>query len=47
MGPTMLRLKVIEEIQRLPEEKLSKLYDVIHFFRIGIEQTKRPPNISM
>ena len=47
MNPTTLRLKVIEEIQRLPEEKLSELYDVIHFFRIGIEQTKRSPNTIM
>ncbi len=37
MSPTQLRRKVIEEIQRLPDEKLSELYNVIHSFRIGVE----------
>lgn len=44
MSVAELRIKVIEEIQRIPREKLGELYDVIHFFRVGIEQTKTLPH---
>ena len=36
MSPAILRQKVIEEIQQLPDEKLDELYDAIHFFRIEL-----------
>lgn len=39
MATTALRVKVIEEIQQMPEEKLGELYDVLHFFRIGLQQS--------
>jgi hypothetical protein len=39
MATTALRVKVIEEIQQMPEEKLGELYDVLHFFRIGLQRT--------
>ena len=39
MANTALRVKVIEEIQQMPEEKLSEIYDVLHFFRIGVQHT--------
>jgi hypothetical protein len=39
MTATALRVKVIEEIQQMPEEKLGELYDVLHFFRIGLQHT--------
>lgn len=39
MVTTALRMKVIEEIQQMPEDKLGELYDVLHFFRIGIQHT--------
>ncbi len=38
MATTALRVKVIEEIQQIPEDKLGELYDVLHFFRIGLQQ---------
>lgn len=38
MATTALRVKVIEEIQQMPEDKLGELYDVLHFFRIGPQQ---------
>lgn len=37
MATTALRAKVIEEIQQMPEEKLGEIYDVLHFFRIGLQ----------
>ena len=37
MHATTLQAKVIEEIQRVPEDKLTELYAVIHFFRVGVE----------
>ncbi|MCP4399967.1 MAG: DUF2281 domain-containing protein [bacterium] len=39
MATTALRVKVIEEIQQMPEDKLGELYDVLHFFRIGLQQS--------
>jgi hypothetical protein len=32
MNPAILRRKFIEQIQRLPDEKLNELYEIIHFF---------------
>lgn len=41
---TPLRLKAIEEIRHIPEEKLREIYDVIHFFRVGVESVKPIPD---
>jgi hypothetical protein len=42
MTTTALREKMIEEIARIPESKLSELYDVIHIFRIGLDSIAHP-----
>ncbi len=42
LNVTPLQQKVIEEIQHLPDEKLRKIYDVIHFFRVGVESARSP-----
>ena len=39
MTITAIRAKVIEEIQHMPEEKLDELYDLLHFFRVGLQHT--------
>lgn len=39
MSVSTLQEQMLEEIKRIPEDKLSELYDFIHFFRIGIETT--------
>ena len=44
MNTTTLRLKAIEEIHHIPEEKLQEIYDVIHFFRGGVESVKPVPH---
>lgn len=41
MAASILRGKVIEEINRIPEDKLTELYDFIHFFRVGLETGNR------
>ena len=37
MNPAILRRKFIERIQRLPDEKLHELSEIIQFFRINTE----------
>ncbi len=34
------RNRILEEIDKIPEEKLIYLYDLIHFFRLGLETKK-------
>lgn len=33
--------QIIKEIQQIPEEKLAELYDFIHYFRLGLEASKK------
>jgi hypothetical protein len=47
MSESALRIKVVEEIQRVPEDKLGELYDFIHFFRVGLERAKPHPEEIM
>jgi len=32
----MLQDKIVDEIQRIPHSKLPELYDLIHYFRLGL-----------
>ena len=34
----MLQDQLIEEIKLIPEEKLAEIYDLIHYFRLGLKQ---------
>jgi hypothetical protein len=34
----MLIQKIVQELQDIPEDKLEELYDLIHYFRSGLEQ---------
>ncbi len=40
MGISIGRERVIEEIQLIPEEKLTELFDFLHHFRIGLQKSK-------
>lgn len=33
----MLKEKIIQELQNIPEEKLTQIYDLIHYFRLGLD----------
>ncbi|MEL4893848.1 hypothetical protein [Crocosphaera sp. Alani8] len=39
----MLIDQIIEELQAIPEEKLEEIYDLIHYFRLGLKQENQQP----
>ncbi|NJL61752.1 MAG: hypothetical protein HC903_07880 [Methylacidiphilales bacterium] len=43
MKPSNLRTKLLTEINLIPEEKLEEVYNVIHYFRVGIEASQSVP----
>ena len=30
--------KIVQELRDIPEDKLAEIYDLIHYFRIGLER---------
>lgn len=43
----MLIQQIMQELQALPEEKLAEIYDLIHYFRLGLSQgITQPPTVS-
>lgn len=36
----MLQEQILNEIKQVPNDKLVEIYDLIHYFRIGLEQEK-------
>lgn len=47
MNVSQLRAKVIEEIQNIPEDKLTELLRLIHAFRLRSEPASFPRNSIM
>lgn len=41
-----LQKQLIEEIKQIPTDKLAEIYDLIHYFRIGLNQTKQTQKIE-
>ena len=39
----MLIEKIYRELQDIPEGKLSEIYDLIHYFRLGLGQNQTQP----
>lgn len=39
----MLREKIIGELQNIPEDKLLEIYDLIHYFRLGLDLENQQP----
>ncbi len=39
----MLIDQIIEELKAIPEEKLEEIYDLIHYFRLGLKQESQQP----
>ncbi|MEO1186610.1 MAG: hypothetical protein AAFX46_18840 [Cyanobacteria bacterium J06636_27] len=37
MESSDIRTKIIKEVNLVPEEKLTQLYNFIHYFRLGVE----------
>jgi hypothetical protein len=43
----MLIQKIVEELRDIPEDKLAEIYDIIHYFRLGLDQeTPQPLTVS-
>ncbi len=34
----MIIQKIIDELNEIPEEKLTLIYELIHYFRLGLQQ---------
>jgi hypothetical protein len=41
----MLIQKIFQELQDIPEDKLAEIYDLIHYFRLGLGQERTKPRI--
>ena len=39
----MMIQKIIDELKEIPEEKLAQIYDLIHYFRLGLNQQNDLP----
>lgn len=39
----MIIKKIVEELKEIPEEKLNQIYEMIHYFRLGLNQEKEQP----
>lgn len=37
----MLEEQLIEEIKQIPGDKLAEVYDLVHYFRLGLAQEKQ------
>lgn len=40
----MLQDQLIEEIKQIPDEKLAEVYDLVHYFRLGLAQEQQAAN---
>jgi len=36
----MLQEQIIAEIKQIPDDKLAEIYDLIHYFRLGLGQER-------
>lgn len=37
----MLQEKIIAKIKQIPDEKLAEIYDLVHYFRLGLLQERQ------
>jgi hypothetical protein len=40
MTSVLIKSKVLQEIDLIPEDKLGDLYNFIHYFRLGLEKSQ-------
>lgn len=40
MAHSLEREKIMDEVKRIPENRLAEIYSLLHYFRIGIEQSR-------
>lgn len=39
----MIIQKIVQELQNIPDTKLAELYDLIHYFRLGLDKELKQP----
>lgn len=39
----MIIQKIIDELNEIPEDKLTQIYELIHYFRLGLNQEDNQP----
>ncbi len=39
----MIIQKIIDELNEIPEDKLTQIYELIHYFRLGVNQQNDKP----
>ncbi len=44
MSETVIRNKLLEEISRIPEDQVSDIYNLVHYFRLGLQSKKANPD---
>ncbi len=44
MSETIIRNKLLEEIERIPEDKVSDIYNLVHYFVLGLQSQKTNPD---
>lgn len=42
----LLQQQMMDEIKQIPEDKLAEIYDVIHYFRLGLTQDKQQATVK-
>lgn len=40
MNTSVVRERLLEEVYRIPEDRLAEVYKFVHYFRIGIETVR-------
>ena len=40
MNPATAKVKVLQEIELIPEDRLAEIYSLLHYFRLGLEVSK-------
>ena len=43
----ILQEQIIEEIKQIPNDKLVEIYDLIHYFRLGVAQEEQSQKITV
>lgn len=43
----MLQKQIFEEIKQIPNSKLIEIYDLIHYFRLGLTQEKQSQKVAV
>lgn len=41
MTTLILQQQIMQELQHIPEHKLAEIYDLIHYFRLGLSQEQK------